>query len=36
MDDAHFMLIKGIAILAALTLRVLAIWYFSRPAVVPA
>ena len=30
MDDAHFMLIKGIAILAALTLRVLAIWYFSQ------
>jgi ribose/xylose/arabinose/galactoside ABC-type transport system permease subunit len=36
MDDAHFMLIKGLAILAALTLRVLAIWYFSRRAAVPA
>jgi ribose transport system permease protein len=30
MRDAQFMLIKGIAILAALTLRVLALWYFAR------
>ena len=30
MDDAHFLLIKGVAILAALTLRVLAIRTFSR------